>query len=252
MSKPHTSKDYKIYNEISKNLSSIKLPEGFHFKNVDYYVFPDSYTVFGDKNLLKKIFVLKQKKENIGVIKYYVNNGKIYISFIQGVKNNQIFRGWQEIIIKSFIWSCLPVLNKHPDYKVKYDSIISIREKLKKNPKYLESLLKSTNYSMKTISNLEEQLKNCTNEKTKKSIQNKIIAHKVRIDLKKEQYRVYKSYFSLVNGLRDRYFDKNGTLNFKKKRVANLLETYNKRQTTNKLINVLKKVQVKKRLSKRR
>lgn len=237
-----------ILDNITKRLLDLKLPNNLMFVKKQNHMFPDGYFIYAKQN--ERIFILKDKNTSFGIFKFDLNyikdyknknviNPTIVLDFVQGIKQNNnvsLPKKWPEIIVNSFLFSCVPTITKDPHIKVRYGEFIPFRDGKDRNAdrkKHIDILKKE----------IEIEIKMGRNNSPKS------------INLK-NMITVAENRLKFVNALRDRYFDKEGFLNPNKKRVK---EIYNlqikktnkpkyvfKKKTIQKL--KLKKITIKRRL----
>lgn len=212
-----------IAKQISDNICSLKLPESLHIYAVKKYTFPDGYEISAKPN--ERILILANKYPSVGVFQFGVSKIRvpgsnadyskepltITLDFVQGVKKREgdppFPKGWQEIIVNSFILSTLPILEKNPELKVRYGEFIPFKvgngeDRNIERKKILEDLVKEYN-KIKSIN-----------------------PGSPRLFLLRDKILTLQNKITFVNAIRDRYFDKEGYLNPKKERVKQLFETY--------------------------
>lgn len=217
-----------VAQQIADNLGSLKLPNDLKIYFVDKYFFPDGHEIVATSR--EKISILAHKGKGIGVFKFSANRivipGSkadyatepitITLDFVQGIKklhdNVSFPKGWQEIILNSFILSALPVIEKNPELKIRYAEFIPFNVGENRNldrKKILNELIKEYNH-IKTIS-----------------------PNSPRLFMLKDQISRLQNKIRFVNALRDRYFDKEGYLNPNKERVKQIFQTYSQSKDLN-------------------
>lgn len=237
-----------ILETISENLKNTKLPNDLKLKQISQWTYPDGYvqkTVGGFGS--QRFFVLQDTSSSIGLINFENNiKNEITINFIQGIKKKNTSlkypKGWPEIIVSAFIKACLPILEKNPNLKIRYMPI----ERLKKNKQEIKTHLKKLKNEMFEA---KEKIKQ---KNLKKS---EIITLEFKILDNHLQIESINSSFVFVNSIRDRFFDKDGFLNFKKERVKKIFKPMliKKKQQLLSTLSKLKekKAKINKRLGKR-
>jgi len=212
-----------IVKQISENLSSLKLPTDMKIFFVDKYVFPDGFEIVASSR--EKISILAHNGEGIGIFQFsakkvIVSGSKsnyatepitITLDFVQGIKKLTdgvpFPKGWQEVIVNSFILSTLPVLENNPELKVRYGEFIPFKFGEDRNldrKKIIKELIREYD-KIKSIS-----------------------PRNPRLFMLKYQILTLQNKIRFVNSIRDRYFDKEGFLNPKKERVKQIFKTYAK------------------------
>ncbi len=127
------------------------------------------------------------------------------------------------MLVNAFILACVPLLEKDPTLKIRYESILNVRLLKESNHtflKYIPDLKKKI--EAETILCMKE-IKIAKKESATKERLNRIKALEESISTNINQIKTIRSIFSSVNAIRDRYFDKNGYLNVNKKRVQQLI-----------------------------
>lgn len=214
-----------IVQQISDNITSLKLPESLHIYGVKKYTFPDGYEISAHSN--ERILILANKYASVGVFQFGVSKIRvprsnadyskepltITLDFVQGIKKRDgdppFPMGWQEVIVNSFILSTLSVLEKNPELKVRYGEFIPFKvgngeDRNVERKKMLEDLVKEYN-KIKSIN-----------------------PGSPRLFLLRDKILTLQNKIRFVNSIRDRYFDKEGFLNPNKERVKQLFKTYAK------------------------
>lgn len=194
-----SEKNKAIIAEVKENLVKQKLPSDYKLKLHSSWTFPDGFTLPG--NIVSLNYNFKGEFVPIGFLSFscaqrtlpnYRNINLLQIDYVQGVKNNRAAEGlvypknWSEQLMSSFLQSAIPVSFKNKQI-VFYNSIDTIKTgiALDKAEQELLRAGKLKHYDM---------------------------AHKEQ--LKKE--------LKIIHGLRDKFFDKKGYINYRKERVQTI------------------------------
>ncbi len=242
---------------ITKNLLKITLNDGFEFKKLYDWKYPDGY-VFDKSSLPFSGFVgLYKNNIPIGHICFSVipkdfkgiDSKTIRINFLQGVLQKQNLndginfknfrKPWHKIIMEGFLFSCSHLFKQ--DYKIFYLGI----EDLKYIDKTIQDILKQIKKDQLKIKEIKKKQKRI--KLLKRSALNKIdspnnlekikqIEVKLEKDLEKFNLRLksYSAFFLKQKNIkkpiliiRDYYFKKDGQLNLEKLKVRDILNKIN-------------------------
>ncbi len=218
--------------EITNNLISLSNKE-IKFKPIPNWRFPDFYN-YNPTLLSESLILMTIKGNKTALLSFSVTNKNISINYIQGIKNKKfknrlLNKHWSEIFLDRFILSAskfLFVKNHTLNFHF-----------FKNNPNHINFVVKNRNDVLRSkeeyklrideflsrIKDLQERLTNSELDKTaKKKIRKYIEEHKAIIESYKQNIISVDEKIKLYGGIRDRYLDKNGKLNFNKERVKKI------------------------------
>ena len=194
----------KVIDEIKNTLIKHELPSGYTLKLHSAWTLPDGfkYPVKTPGYIISLNYKYQGEYVPIGILSFnyepqiYKDRilGKLKIDFVQGVKNYKIAEGfvypknWAEQLMTSFLQSAIPVSLKYRR-RVLFNSVDTIKTAI-------------------AIDKAEQEL---------------IRAGKTQYfdQISKDQLT---SKSKIINGLRDKFFDKDGWINFKKERVKRIFK----------------------------
>lgn len=192
----------KVIEEIKENLIRQKLPSNYKLQLHSAWTFPDGFILPANSpgHIVSFNYKFRGEYIPVGIISFsyphqLANNkisGKLKIDFVQGVKNNKVTEGfvypknWAEQLMTLFLQSAIPVALRHKR-RVFYNSIDTIKTAV-------------------AIDKAEQEL-----------LRKGKIKHYDRTS--KEQLT---NKLKIINGLRDKFFDKEGYVNFNKERVKRI------------------------------
>ncbi len=222
----------KKIDSILTNLSKLN-NDNFNFRFISSWIFPDGYIFeIPLSNKLSSLVLLNVNNNPTGLLYFNVTNHKINISFIQGIpQKNKIEtkKLWIEILMDSFLLSSAHLL-KEKNFKLEIDFF----KENNRRSDGREKLIKKTKESKEMINSLKEQLEKIEETirlQKKRNIESFSTIRRFNIltreiDQLTIEYKTNEFILKLYGSIRDRYFDKNGNLNFKKERVKKIFKAY--------------------------
>ncbi len=220
-------------DEITNNLKKISNSE-VSFLQVLEWKFPDKF-IFKPYSKQSGLILMKILNVPTGIVYFSVVNKNIRIEFIQGANNNKeiIKKNWSDIFIEKFILASSDLL-----FKKEYKLSLFFFSHLNLNSDSRKMLLKSFNQSKKEITELNQKInqiklklrllkkKNKLSQDFLKKSLTEIKILNYELEIPKKSAQIDGLILKLYGGIRDKYFDKNGDLNFNKEKVKKIYKNY--------------------------
>lgn len=250
--------------KISEKMVSLRLEDGLKFKQLDGWMFPDGFITTKKDFSFSEFIGLYKGEKPIAIINFSLfpsdfkgdSKKTIRINFLQGVlqpKDGFNFKSlkkpWYDIFLASFIKSSQEYINK--GFKFVFTPLEGYNRKgllneyraYSLNIKKISKKIEILNKNIEKIKNIKKNLeKNISVEKRNldKKYQRIIdLEKRYEYDLKdsklslkkfKTELRNVEHTLKNIGMLRDRYFTKDGNLNFNKKRVKEIINIYQEYQ----------------------
>lgn len=218
-----------IRENILDSLLEIKPDTDFYFKYADKWKFPDGYV--HDSKVYSPNVVLYYKEHPIAIFNYTNKPFKksISINFIQGIRQfgkvdlKYLKKPFYETIMDSFLIAAAPLIEKGIEIKFERSSSKNVLAFITDIKKFTE-LLERNNYMI--AKNKERMVRKDQDPRIVKTLAINNIDLKFENEFLERQINSFKSIVKINSSVRERYFDREGNLNFNKERVKSIVSRF--------------------------